>query len=166
MLDSGVDPAAAGLQKTTDGKPKIIDIVDCSGAGDVDTKVIRSIIRKNGFIPEKSVDEKAEKSKEEAENENPIASFEKIEIAESKEGGEEERQYIESKDKRRMLPLCKEWVSPTNEYHVGMAAAYDLFPNDLVTRLKKDREEKFQESQKLRIMQLQVHSFAMLSCLF
>ena len=32
----GVDPGAGGLQKTSDGQQKIIERIDCSGAGDVD----------------------------------------------------------------------------------------------------------------------------------
>lgn len=40
IFDSGIDPGAPGMQETSDGKPKIIERYDCSGAGDVDTSKI------------------------------------------------------------------------------------------------------------------------------
>nr|AND01131.1 hypothetical protein [Linum usitatissimum] len=42
-INSGMDPAAAGLQVTTDGKPKVLDVIDCTGSGDIDTsKVVKA----------------------------------------------------------------------------------------------------------------------------
>ncbi|XP_061709211.1 tripeptidyl-peptidase 2-like [Cydia pomonella] len=45
IFDSGVDPAASGLQVTSTGETKVIERFDCSGCGDVDTStVIRKVV--------------------------------------------------------------------------------------------------------------------------
>ncbi|XP_037075025.1 tripeptidyl-peptidase 2-like [Pollicipes pollicipes] len=43
VFDSALDPAAPGLQRTSDGRPKVIDLIDATGAGDVDTSHVAQL---------------------------------------------------------------------------------------------------------------------------
>ncbi len=101
IFDTGVDPGAAGLQTTPDGRPKIIDMIDGTGSGDVQMG--------------KKV--KAEKGK--------LTGL-----------------------TGRILTIDEKWKNPTGEYRLGLKAGYDLFPQELVATLKKERTKEFKKAER------------------
>jgi tripeptidyl-peptidase-2 len=99
ILDTGVDPGASGLQTTTTGEKKIIDVVDCTGSGDVDMSTIREL--------------------------DADGCLEGI-----------------YGNKMKVDPS---WKNPKNTWHVGSKRVYELFPEGLKHRMKKERKTKLEE---------------------
>ena len=99
IFDTGVDPGAVGLQKTPDGRPKVIDIVDATGSGDVDMS--RS---------SKVVDGKVEGLS------------------------------------GRTLKIPGRWN--VKSVHIGVKHGYELYPQELVPRIKAHRRKVFTEQQR------------------
>lgn len=97
IFDTGVDPGAPGLQTTPTGEPKVIDMVDGTGSGDVDTSQTRAA--KDGEL---------------------------IGLT------------------GRSLKLHPSWLKENKQFHVGMKPAFELFPSELVPRVKRDRREERQ----------------------
>lgn len=94
IFDTGVDPGAPGLQKTPTGQPKVIDMVDGTGSGDVDTSARR--VAKDGVL-----------------------------------------QGLTG----RFLKLNPAWTKENKQFRVGVKPAFELFPMELIPRIKSDRSE-------------------------
>ena len=103
IFDTGVDPGAVGLSETSDGKPKIIDIIDATGSGDITMSA----------------------------------------HVEAQEG-------VLTGHSGRSLKLDKKWKNPTGKYRLGMKAAYDIYPGDLVQRMKAERTKAWKTQQQKR----------------
>ncbi|MCH2124065.1 MAG: S8 family serine peptidase [Pirellulaceae bacterium] len=108
IFDTGVDPGAAGLARTSDGKPKIVDMIDGTGSGDVDTSEV-TVAQNNEVVGLTG----------------------------------------------RTLRLRPEWCQEENSIHLGIKAAYQFFPPELVSRLKRERAEKFGVLQRESELKLQ-----------
>ena len=107
IFDTGVDPGAAGLQKTTDGQLKVVDLIDGTGSGDVDTSTVQT------------------------------ASSGKVKGLTG-----------------RTLSIPDQWKNPTGKFHLGWKQAFDLYPGNLVARLKRERRKNWDSQQRVALNKL------------
>lgn len=108
IFDTGVDPGASGLVTTPDGKPKIVDLID--GTGDGDVIMGEPLTAEDGQLKGLT---------------------------------------------GRMLKVDPEWKNPTGKYRRGLKRAYELFPSDLVARLRKERRREWDRRQTRRLAEFQ-----------
>lgn len=125
ILDTGIDPNSAGIRFMADGRtPKLVDMVDCTGSGDVDISTMKKVT---------------------SSGKNP------------------DYYYVQGLSGNK-LRLRKDWWKSTNQSNtdnktsedakasdtlptvqLGIKSAYELFPLNLVTRVKAHRKKKFNE---------------------
>ena len=84
------------FKETSTGERKILDLVDTTGSGDVDTSTVVKI------------EEKTE---------------------------DNGRKEIKGKS-GRLLTIPGDWENPSGEWHIGIKAAFELFPGNLRSRLQ------------------------------
>lgn len=107
VFDTGVDPGAVGLQKTTQGAPKILDLIDCTGSGDV----------KLSPVPPESV----------------ILNLDNTFY---------ELQGLSG----RKLEIPTSWVKTEGTWQLGLKRVYELWPKDLVSRIRAERKKLFMQT--------------------
>jgi tripeptidyl-peptidase-2 len=107
IFDTGVDPGAAGLSTSPQGQPKIVDLIDATGDGDVL-------------------------------------------MGDAKPAKDCQLEGLSG----RTLTIGPGWKNPTGQYRLGLKRAYELFPPELVARLKRERREDWDERQERRNAEL------------
>lgn len=112
ILDTGIDPGASGLVTMEDGvTPKLLDIIDCTGSGDVDVSTTKQV-------------------------EDPGEEFDYYQVeAQSGTTIKLHKSWWKTTSTEGSDPST---TPPTVQ--LGLKLAYELFPSSVVERVKKHRQ--------------------------
>ena len=147
MLDTGVDPGAAGLWTNPDGTSKLIGVVDCTGSGDVDVSTEKeAVLEEDGWkvegltgrtitLPEDWNLEALPESKETNSTDSSATTKETDKEATTTTTTLDDGDKDDAKDK-------KDDGKKRVKVRLGWKRAYDFFPAGLERRVKKHRKEE------------------------
>ncbi|CAJ0954697.1 unnamed protein product, partial [Ranitomeya imitator] len=158
VLDTGVDPGAPGMQQASDGKPKIIDIIDTTGSGDVNTSTI--VEPKEGVIAGLSGRnlKDGNQGKHRVTKRGPALSNPMFTLVTGIVGRWRavcvialQRPNSDAAAIRIVVWIAAasfsvkvptNWQNPSGRYHIGIKNGFDFYPKALKERLQKERKEK------------------------
>lgn len=139
ILDTGVDPGAAGLRFMADGvTPKLLDLVDCTGSGDVDVRTERVVEEVAGAEAE------AEAGREGCYRVVGLSGrtlFLKKSWWQTPPPAEKEEKEEAEASEETDRPATSAGPLPT--VRLGIKPAYELFPASVVQRVRAHRKHRF-----------------------
>ncbi|KAL3924971.1 MAG: hypothetical protein SGILL_000709 [Bacillariaceae sp.] len=154
ILDTGVDPGAHGLRYMSDGlTPKLIDVVDCTGSGDVDISSEKTVEECGGDVAEGSDSDyyqvnglsgRTLKLKKSWWKSIPIPETTTLKKKDEKDSKKKKsgRVFHESSSQ---LPTVK----------LGIKPAFELFPNSVINRVKAHRKQRLEKECNSYIVDIQ-----------
>jgi len=136
IMDTGCDLAARGMEKTSDGKPKYLDFIDCTGDGDVDmTTQVEVVVKKNESNETESVTVTGVSGKKLILPTNVLKD-----AVVSKNGDSKD-------DDTEQLPLPK--------VRLGSMPLYHILPKTALRRVQNERKIQFTRTQNARLAKAQ-----------
>lgn len=124
ILDTGIDPGASGISKMEDGvTPKLLDLIDCTGSGDVDVSTSRETTDPGGQACNYYLVEGL--------------SGKKIQLSKSWWKAPLEVEAGTTSNNTEALPP----VTTPPTVQLGLKLAYELFPASVVARVKEHRQK-------------------------
>lgn len=147
ILDTGVDPGAAGLWTNPDGTSKLIGVVDCTGSGDIDVSTEReAVLEDDGWKVEGLSGKTLTLPKE--WNLQPFPNAKKDEPKE--EEGSESKDTEGTKDDSAAKKDGDDGGDDANKVkqkvRLGWKRAYELFPSRLEHRVKEHRKKELHKA--------------------
>eukprot|EP00591_Stephanopyxis_turris_P006708 CAMPEP_0195514686 /NCGR_PEP_ID=MMETSP0794_2-20130614/5994_1 /TAXON_ID=515487 /ORGANISM="Stephanopyxis turris, Strain CCMP 815" /LENGTH=298 /DNA_ID=CAMNT_0040642969 /DNA_START=9 /DNA_END=902 /DNA_ORIENTATION=+ len=166
ILDTGVDPGAIGMQSLPHcGDTKLIDIIDCTGSGDVDVTTEADAVwvekkdgEEHGYWEVKGLTGRTLRLNPDW-NLCPFptnitsAKEEKKDAEDSKEESKDAERASDSNATANVVEDEPSNSNPTADVktakvRLGIKRAYELFPNKLVNRVKGHRSKDFDKEQR------------------
>ena len=175
ILDTGCDVAAHGLSgKTSDGRRKYLDFVDCTGDGDLDMTTTLAVRKKEDDNKEKKDDVLVKLTKD---DEKEDSGGDGTKVGEDENDQKKKKTEDESSNSKktivniihneeedvdtivgisgRTLKLNPSWSTSLDEIKLSVVRLYQLLPGSVETRLRKERRMDFDRKNGIVLAYLQ-----------